>query len=768
MRGTFYSRFGWLFIAAWVLSIPLLWQSSMRVLATNSNDVQQWLPSTLDEKRHLEEFLERFPNPESVIVSWDGCTLADPRLEKFAKALTQRAGEEATGERLIDHTVTGQQVTEQLMTSALGLPRERAVNHLLGTIIGPDRTTSCALTTLSTAGANAPAASIEAIYDAAKSCGIPEDDVHLAGHAIEKAAMDRETNNLLLRFSLASAVIALLVAWWCLKRFYLVAMLFATSLAITGAGLTVYDYCGGTMNSMLMPALLFVYAISGGVHVINYYQDAVNDDGPVGAAERGVRNGFWPCALSSLTTAIGLGSLMVSEIEPVRKFGAYSAIGLIIGFGVLFLLLPAMLQMWATWVGVKRSQIQEESLRASRFWDGAWMLQRRYHTAVTVVVCTIMAVLSYGFCYIVPSAKLKDNFWTTSRIYQDYEWIEANLGPLTTTEVVVTFKQGCTLEHEQRMELLKRLQDEISHIESQSTSTSAVTLAPKLADSKGLVSVARRLKQLKFLSRAGFYARDDESKADIWRVTVRIPATGDLRYSVFCEQVHSRIDRINADLSAAGTQGVTILQTGVLPLISRIQTELWNALLQSFVLSFALIALTMVLALRSIAAGLISMIPNMLPLCVSFGAMGWWGMSLDIGAIMTASIAMGIAVDDTFHFLCWYDRMRRQGRSASDSVRAVYHHCGAAMTQSSLISSCGLLVFFFSGFVPAAQFGILIFIMLMVALLGDLVLLPAILLGPAGRWFSPRIKVIPLEPAVELDMVESSARAKQVAKPVRA
>ncbi|MBS0211192.1 MAG: MMPL family transporter [Planctomycetes bacterium] len=736
-----YAKFHWLMISACVLAAPFLWAASMRVLATNSNDISQWLPNTLDEKRHFEAFLARFPAPDTIIVSWPGCTLKDPRLGSFSAAMAVAQSDETAG-RLLAYAVTGAELADQLMGNPLALARERAIDHLLGTVIGSDRETSCALVALSDEGAAKPAAALEIVYRAAAQCGIGEDDLRLAGPAVEHDVMNRETDHLLLRFSIASAVVSLLVAWWCLKRLPMVGMLFVTALAITGVGMTVYDLAGGKMNSMLMlmPALLFVYAISGGVHVINYFQDAVNEGGVSGAAERGVSAGWQPCFLSSLTTAIGLGSLMVSEIEPVRMFGIYSAIGLVLGFCILFLLLPSLLHAWAVAFGWQKSDTQPRAQEASALWDRAWMFQRRHHGKVTALVCLFMLVSGAGFYYIMPSAKLKDTFWTSSKIYQDYLWIEEKLGPLTTIELVVTFQRDCPMDHEARMALIARLQREVSELEPQSTSTSAATLTPRLPNSRGVVSAARRLRLLKFLNRAGFYVRDEDAAAEIWRITVRIPATGDTGFDDFCNAVHARLDQIEEE---TGTAGVSILQTGTVPLLSKIQQELWQVLLQSFFWSFVLIAGVMVIALRSVPGGLVAMIPNLLPLCVSFGLMGWFGMALDIGAIMTASIALGIAVDDTFHFLCWFDRMRRDGCSRSDAVRWVYQRCGAAMMQSSLICSCGLLVFFFSGFVPAAQFGIMIFIMLMVALLGDLVLLPALLLGFAGRWFGRVKSVVP-------------------------
>ena len=104
--------------------------------------------------------------------------------------------------------------------------------------------------------------------------------------------------------------------------------------------------------------------------------------------------------------------------------------------------------------------------------------------------------------------------------------------------------------------------------------------------------------------------------------------------------------------------------------------------------------------------------------------------------MMTASAAMGIAVDDTLHFLVWFRRGLRQGLSRSRAVRFAYGHCATAMAQTSLICGLALLVFLVSPFAPIARFGVVMGLMLGLALVGDLLLLPALLVGRWGSLFA--------------------------------
>ena len=131
------------------------------------------------------------------------------------------------------------------------------------------------------------------------------------------------------------------------------------------------------------------------------------------------------------------------------------------------------------------------------------------------------------------------------------------------------------------------------------------------------------------------------------------------------------------------------------------------------------------------------MIPNLFPVVVVFGIMGWSGILVDVGTMMTASVALGVAVDDTMHYLTWFRRGLDEGLDRKGAAMRAYERCGTAMTQTTLIGGLGLAAFAFSTFTPTQRFGTLMLTLLAVALVGDLVFLPALLTGPLGRVFGP-------------------------------
>jgi hypothetical protein len=153
----------------------------------------------------------------------------------------------------------------------------------------------------------------------------------------------------------------------------------------------------------------------------------------------------------------------------------------------------------------------------------------------------------------------------------------------------------------------------------------------------------------------------------------------------------------------------------------------------SFSTAFLLITPVMMLIARGIRPGLLIMIPNILPETLVFGTMAWMGYSIDIAGILTASVAMGIAVNDTLHFVNWYTNRLALGDTREQAIADAFSNCGKAMVHTMLISCCSMLPFLFAEFNPTRQFATLMIAMMSSSILGDLVLLPALLLSPLGK-----------------------------------
>jgi len=201
---------------------------------------------------------------------------------------------------------------------------------------------------------------------------------------------------------------------------------------------------------------------------------------------------------------------------------------------------------------------------------------------------------------------------------------------------------------------------------------------------------------------------------------------------------------------------VTAMYTGIIPIVYKAQRSLLQSLIESIALAFVMISGVMMLLLRdwrspigpgnllNIRGGMAAMLPNIFPIVIVFGFMGhmnqWFGGSVDswlvdIGSMMTASVAMGVAVDDTIHFLNWYRNALNQGYRRKEAIKVAYSRVATAMTQTTLIGGLGLAAFALSTFTPTQRFGVLMLFLLVAALIGDLIFLPALLAGPLGKFF---------------------------------
>jgi predicted RND superfamily exporter protein len=224
----------------------------------------------------------------------------------------------------------------------------------------------------------------------------------------------------------------------------------------------------------------------------------------------------------------------------------------------------------------------------------------------------------------------------------------------------------------------------------------------------------------------------------LWRITARVATLQNVDYAKLGRKIQTSIDTLT---DSHVPSGVLISHTGILPMVEVAQRLLLTDLVQSFLLAVLLICPVMILVLRDLRGGLLSMVPNVAPIIIVFGAMGWSGLEVDVGSVLTASVALGIAVDDTLHYLKWFAESSSHGATRSEAIRQAYRRCAPAMFQTTLICGFGLLVLTQSAFIPTCRFALLVFLLLFFALVADLVLLPAMLAGPLGKYFEPPRRV---------------------------
>lgn len=765
-------------LLAAVFVLPIFTRGARLALQSNDNDVHDWLPKEYRETADFNWFQQHFDNETFVLASWEGCTLGDPRLELFAQKLVpERAAGGTAGPTVPPYfkkVETGERLLARLTSPPLNLDHEQALARLKGLFVGPDGEQTCAVITLTDEGKVDPRKTVAAIYDLAqRELSIGRRALKLGGPPVDNVAISEEGEKTLLLLFVPAGIVGISLAYWCLRSVRLTVMVFTVAVFAGAISLSVVKYSGGTMNAILlsMPAVVYVTAISGAIHFANYYRDAVAQDGVTGAPVRALKHAWVPCLLSAITTSAGLISLYTSELMPIKWFGVYSAIGVLSTLALLFLVMPAWMQVWPA----RRGSLLDGDdpsvedidlpLRARRVLRGT--LDR--HRAVFASLILVMAFCAFGLPRINTSIKLTKLFSADAEILQNYRWLEDKLGPLVPMEVVVRIDENCPLNMLERMELVARLQRSLDDIPVVGNTMAATTFAPSLeAKRRGLIS-ARTVRDVlgkklaghrqEFMDN-GFLAVDGQQ--EMWRVTARVNALNDVDYGLFIGDIRAkaepvlaaeraraakvaaaRAERDNLTVDpklAAGDWGIHATYTGLVPLVYKAQRAMLNGLAENFIYDLLTVAAVMTVVFRDLSAGLVLFIPSVFPLVIVFGMMGWKGVLVDVGTVMAPVVALGVSVDDAVHFLMKYRSGLAKGMTRKEATMLAYENGARAMYQSWAVLGLGLAVFSLSRFVPTQRFGSLMFLLLSAALVGNLFMLPTTLNSPLGWLFGRRLR----------------------------
>ncbi len=792
-RNNFYQRYSVAIMAVLLFLLPLVLVGAVKAKGNNRNDVKGWLPLEYPETKVYRFFRRNFAGEEFILVSWDGCTMADPRLELLAKKLLPPPEEASRIDRPLYYksAQTGPRAVDLMMAEPLNLDREEAIERLTGAIIGappksatgeplpddPEQRQTCLVLTLSdTARANLHGA-IDTIQEVAtKECGIPAATLHMGGPPVDNVSIDKAgQTSVTILFGL-SLVVGFFVSWWSLKSKLLVGLVLASGVYSMFASLAVVWYSGYPVDAILltMPSLVYVATTSGAIHLANYYRDQIAETGiQEGAAGRSVHHALLPLSLATGTTAIGLATLAVSELVPIRMFGIFSAVGVVVSFLILVSFMPAALELFPPkLVGHSTDEgtgIDLGSMENSRWWRaGEWVT--RNNGLVATACLLVMAGVGYGMTKVESSVQLMRLFSPNARIRADYRWLESHLGPLVPMEILVRIDQKtCPLNFLERMELVGEIQAEIGGLAEVGSSLSTVTFGRSLETGDGGEGIGgaaarafglgartkrnvlnRRLLAHREDFLAGDYLRDavldDGREQELWRISARVSAVKEVDYADFKADLQTKIDPILARMTEKGIDGVSVDYTGLVPLVYKAQHSLLDGLKIGFIWDFAIIVAVMILLCRATSAGLVLLLPAAFPAVMVFGAMGWGNhllkayadghLLIDIGTVMAPSVALGVTVDDVVHFMLWFRRGIADGLDRKQATMLAYKGCARAMYQSWGVIGIGLSVFSLSPFGPTQRFGYMMLAMLTIALVGNLVLMPALLSGPLGAVFS--------------------------------
>lgn len=536
----------------------------------------------------------------------------------------------------------------------------------------------------------------------------------------------------------------------------------ATGLTMLGV-LGYYDWPVTVVSSNFI-ALLLIITLSLTVHLIVRYDELhrlTPDADQRTLINETIRSKFMPCLYAVLTTAVAFGSLLVSGIQPVIEFGRMMAIGVGIGLIFAFTLFPAAILLLKPGEPVVKRDLA--SLVTAAF---AWMV-RRAGILVMIFFVGIAGIGITGIAKLSVENRFIDYFKDTTEIYRGMELIDRELGGTTPLEVIIDAPASFfTVE-----EVTDEFDDEFDDFDDDwldeeddgagITGTSYWFNTDKLDEvavihdylddltetgkTLSIVNSLRVMEQIdpgvvndNFLL-AIVYKRLPPELRDLLISPYMSEDGNQLRFAirVFESDPNLRrqelITKIQTHLTEElGLEDDQVHVTGMLVLYNNMLQSLFaSQILTIGVVFLAILGMFLVL-FHNIRMALIGIIPNLIAAGLVLGLMGWKGIPLDIMTITIAAISIGIAVDNTIHYV---DRFTREMRIDGDTWKAInrsHANVGKAMYYTSISIALGFSILALSNFVPTVYFGLLTGFAMLVALFANLTLLPLLI-----AWFRP-------------------------------
>ena len=490
-----------------------------------------------------------------------------------------------------------------------------------------------------------------------------------------------------------------------------------------------------TILTGLIPPLVIVIGIPNCVFLINKYQQEISKHGnQAKSLVRVIGNVGNVTLLTNLTTAIGFATFIFTESTLLKQFGIIASINVLSIFFISLLFIPIVY----SYLPIPK----EKHLRhLHRNWIGGLIkfienTVKHHRIAVFVVAIALLVASIIGIYKIKVSGSLIEDMPKSAAFFDDISFFEKNYGGIMPLEITIDTKQknGVT-----KLANLKRIDELCSHIEE----------IPEISKPLSIVNLVKYVKQAYYNGNPKYYSlptsqeqtfilsyiKNSKGKANMLsayvdslgqtaRITTFMKDIGTEKMQHIEENIYGKAQK----LFPSDKYEVKI--TGKAYLFTKGTSYLATNLIGSLALAIFLIAVIMAYMFRSFKMIIISLIPNLLPLLITAGLMGYLGIPLKPSTILVFSIAFGISVDDTIHFLAKY-RLELVARNwkISKSVYGALRETGISMFYTSVVLLSGFSVFLLSSFGGTKALGGLISTTLLFAMMTNLILLPSLLLA---------------------------------------
>ena len=473
-------------------------------------------------------------------------------------------------------------------------------------------------------------------------------------------------------------------------------------LAMTGKSIDI-------LNNVL-PTLMFVIGSSDAVHLVLRYRDELRSGrSQEEAIHQTMSHLSLACLFTSLTTAVGFASLLAARINILQYFGLYCSVGIGFSYLLVVTVLPCGLKIVPP-IAMPASGSDSRS-RVERGLDALADFVIDRPRSIFVFSVILVGVFGGLALQVTPRTNIHEAVPDEDPLFRDVQVVEERYGGFIPVALVLEWEPGVEILHPDSLDRIRGLR---SFLEDQPEIRMAVSVADLIDDFGPLV----------------FTPSCSEPLERVFRAEQRMTRILGWSADVGSDRIQDCKRRIEAEIERVfqGVPGVLVRVTGDGPVATEGIGFLIGDLLASFFLAFGIIFFMMILLLRSWRAALVSMIPNLAPLILTMGFMGAMGMDMRVSSVVVFSVSLGLAVDDTIHFMVRYAEEWGIHQDAAVAVRRTFQGAGKAILGTTLLLGVGFGVLLLSHFPITRTFSTLMIMTLLGAVFGDLLLLPACLL----------------------------------------
>lgn len=567
---------------------------------------------------------------------------------------------------------------------------------------------------------------------------------HLSGSPI----VDEAFNRLVVRdqtiFFPATLLLVIIILVFIFRSWRLAAGALALQVVVLLWILALYFYLGFSMNvvSGLFCSIIITVCTTNSIHLVLEYQRLLSKgDAPEKAACVAHYKIVRPCLFTALTTIAGLLAFTGSTIPPIQHLGLFTAAGVLLALGFTIFILPSWLPRLACrWKIMGRTDLWNRCLHFLA-------MATTRHAFATLFIFTVLTIMALVGVF---GLKIETNFFEyflkNEKARQDLEFFEHNLSGVARYDIILDSTEPIA----KNPEVLKKIDGFTAWVENDGVTKqvfSHVGLIKKInhalnhqnPESYRVPDSQNEIAQILLLLESSGKDEIEKYRTPDYQ-TIHLKAQAKWLSS---EKMRPYLKNIeNYFENNLKSLGIAISITGHGPLWVQLDRQILLSQVVSILSALVIILLMLMVFLKSIKMGLVALVPNIIPIIFTLGFMGWFGIHLNVATVMIAAVTLGITVDDTIYYLSRFKKnLQKTAGDIPDSILQTHTRIGKAILHASLVLMVGFGILCLGSFTPTIYFGSMVALTFFFAIIGELLLLPALLMM-VGR--KGRLKTVPV------------------------